>query len=188
MAQHSTKIIDILLKIDNSEKQICLLKTIIGLVLRSPEELCAHNEQLFQKLFNMINNQNNQAIVENILWLQSSLLELQISEQQLELAINVCLKYNTVQIFVSCLDSSEERVLLEALRGITTLTSISEFREQLFADKKLNNNLFAMLAKIINQIKEQKFTQYMIEIETSLTEVLSLITEQGDDIEDQARK
>jgi len=88
---------------------------------------------------------------------------------------------------VSCLNSSEERVLLEALRGITTLTSISEFREQLFADKQLNKNLFAMLAKIINHIKEQRFTQYMIEIETSLTEVLSLITEQGDDIEDKAR-
>eukprot|EP00351_Strombidinopsis_sp_SopsisLIS2011_P004739 CAMPEP_0116872064 /NCGR_PEP_ID=MMETSP0463-20121206/2704_1 /TAXON_ID=181622 /ORGANISM="Strombidinopsis sp, Strain SopsisLIS2011" /LENGTH=37 /DNA_ID= /DNA_START= /DNA_END= /DNA_ORIENTATION= len=36
-------------------------------------------------------------------------------------------------------------------------------------------------------IKEKVFVSYMLEIETALTEVFSLITEEGDEIEEMAR-
>jgi len=73
-------------------------------------------------------------VTENVLWLQCTLLELNLSESQTEKAIQMSIDHKTAQIFVANLKSGNERIVLQALKGLATMAAIPEFRPTLLID------------------------------------------------------
>ena len=61
-------------------KRNALVKTLAYLVLRAPEELCQMDPSIMGNFFALANEIDDDDIIENILWLQSSLVEINCSE------------------------------------------------------------------------------------------------------------
>lgn len=70
----------------DKDKKITLLKTIIQLAIKIPEQICDLNVEIFGKLFRFaveFEDQNDtNDIKECVLWLQTTILELNESESQ----------------------------------------------------------------------------------------------------------
>jgi hypothetical protein len=70
------------------DKKIVFIKSIIQSVLRIPEQLCDSNPSFFGHLFSMATSlpqdkkykSEVEDITENVLWLQTTLLELNLSD------------------------------------------------------------------------------------------------------------
>ena len=73
-------------------------------------------------------------ITENVLWLQTTLLELNLSDSQTQKAINLCIQFNTAPILVKCLANKNERIILQALKGLGTMSTLQEFKEILLLE------------------------------------------------------
>ena len=81
------------------DKKIVYIKSIIQAVLRIPEQICDTNPQFFGQLFNMAVDikpgsqyrAELEDITENVLWLQTTLLELNLSDSQNHKAIQLCI-------------------------------------------------------------------------------------------------
>ena len=62
-------------------KRNALVKTLVYLVLRAPEELSTLDHNIMGNFFALANEINDDDIKENILWLQKSLVEINCSEE-----------------------------------------------------------------------------------------------------------
>ena len=97
------KLFNSVLKMD---KKITLIKAFIQIALRVPNIICEKNAEVFGNLFMLAQNveclkeQDRVDIEESILWLQSTLLELRNSDEQMDRAITMCLKLKTADHFV----------------------------------------------------------------------------------------
>lgn len=112
-------------------------------------------------------------ITENVLWLQTTLLELNLSDTQSQKAIQLCIEYQTAPILVKCLSNKNERIILQALKGLGTMSALPEFKQILLLE--LGDKLFVSLAEIINK-RMPTFVNYKLEIETNIVAMLSQIT------------
>ena len=82
-------------EIKQMDKRIVYIKSIIQSVLRIPEQICDHNPEFFGQLFQMAIDIPETAkyraeledITENVLWLQTTLLELNLSDSQSSKAV-----------------------------------------------------------------------------------------------------
>jgi len=68
------------------------------------------------------------------------------------------------------LSNQNERIILQALKGLGTMSTLSEFKEILLLE--LGDKLFVSLADIINK-RLPTFKQYKLEIETNIAVMLS---------------
>lgn len=80
------------------------------------------------------------------------------------------IEHKTAQSFVANLKSANERIVLQALKGLATMASIAEFRPTLLIDQA--DKLFVSIAEIINT-NIRGFKKYQLEIETSIVTMLA---------------
>ncbi len=85
----------------------------------------------------------------------------------------MCVQFKTAPVLVKCLKSKNERILLQALKGLCTMSTLSDFRQILLLE--LGDTLFVSLAEIINK-RLQHFNKYKLEIETQIVCLLAQIT------------
>ena len=68
-----------------------LVKTVTYLLLKAPQELINVDVEIYEQLFAMTEKfKENEEIFESIIWMQSTLLEVNSSEEQHAKAINIC--------------------------------------------------------------------------------------------------
>ena len=115
----SASLLALFTKIESLDKKIVYIKSIIQAVLRIPEHICDHNPEFFGQLFQMAigvdslkHQEEIEDITENVLWLQTTLLELNISESQSSKAVELCVNYKTAPILCKCLEQKNERIVL----------------------------------------------------------------------------
>jgi len=68
------------------------------------------------------------------------------------------------------LSNQNERIILQALKGLGTMSTLQEFKEILLLE--LGDKLFVSLADIINK-RMPSFHLYKLEIETNIAVMLS---------------
>ena len=74
--------IDLIRNMDESEtKRLSLIKTLVYLVLKAPEELTTVDSTIFGKFFQLAVDINDDQVTENILWLQAALIEMNSSDE-----------------------------------------------------------------------------------------------------------
>ena len=67
---------------DNAKKRNALLTTLIYLMLKAPEELLQVDKNIIQSIFALAELiEGDDDVKENVLWLQSALIEINISEE-----------------------------------------------------------------------------------------------------------
>ena len=67
---------------DNATKRNALLTTLIYLMLKAPEELLQVDKNIIQSIFALAELiEGDDDVKENVLWLQSALIEINISEE-----------------------------------------------------------------------------------------------------------
>ena len=105
-------------------KRNALIKTLVYLVLKAPDELCKVDASVFGELFKLAVSLEDNEITENILWLQSALLEIKSSEEQHAKAIEICTEFKSAHLYLQCLQSNCEAIVLQALKGLKSLAAI----------------------------------------------------------------
>ena len=105
-------------------KRNALIKTLVYLVLKAPDELCKVDASVFGELFKLAVSLDDNEITENILWLQSALLEIKSSEEQHAKAIEICTEFKSAHLYLQCLQSNCEAIVLQALKGLKSLAAI----------------------------------------------------------------
>ena len=81
-SQYNSQIIELLKTSPIIEKKVALFKMMVYLALSIPLELCQSKPDVFGSMFDLANNQTNHEIIENVLWLVSSMLSIKESEEQ----------------------------------------------------------------------------------------------------------
>lgn len=104
-------------------------------------------------------------------------MQLQSEGPQLQKAIKLCLDLRSGEIFVKCLSSQNERIVLQALKGLSTMAALPEFRPTLLIDQ--GDKLFSALADILTKRVRTQFKLLTLEIETELCNFLALVTSSG---------
>jgi hypothetical protein len=80
--QHAATLIQLIHDMsDEPVKRLSIIKTMIYLMLRAPEELMAIDMEHYGKFFELATVLNDAKVTENILWLQTSLVEVNRSEE-----------------------------------------------------------------------------------------------------------
>ena len=64
---------------ENPDKRNALFSTLIYLMLKAPEELFTVDKQILAEIFMLATEIDDDDIKENLLWLQSSLIEINLS-------------------------------------------------------------------------------------------------------------
>ena len=112
MEQHAESLNELIVRISEQTKKATLAKTLIYLILRAPERLCSLEPRIFGKIFEMATNQDDPEITENVLWLQSSLIELKSSDGQYQHAVELCHQFKSAEIYASCIKQSSGPTVL----------------------------------------------------------------------------
>ena len=118
--------------------------------------------------------QDDQEIVENVLWLQCSLIELKSSEEQYQLAVELCHQFKSAEIYAKCIQHVHGPIVLQAMKGLTSLAEIPQFKPKILID--LGDTIFPALASIISK-KLATFDECAEEIESEAVSFLAQITE-----------
>ena len=164
--QHAEQMIELVKHMDESPvKRLILIKTMVYLVIRAPQELSKIDSHIFGKLFEVASEINDEEISENLLWLQTSLLEINSSEEQHLKAIEICTEFKSANVYTRCIGSENEAIVLQALKGLTSLAAIPQFKAIILID--IGDELFPALAQIIST-RLATFTLCPLEIETEL--------------------
>ena len=71
-------------------------------------------------------------MIENILWMATSLCEQKVANQNFESIIDIMMQNQIIMIIWKSLSSKEERIILQALKLLTKLSSEDKFRSNLF--------------------------------------------------------
>jgi len=66
---------------DEPFKRLSIIKTMVYLILRAPEELMTVDTAIFGKFFELATDIDDDEVTENILWLQASLVEINSSNE-----------------------------------------------------------------------------------------------------------
>lgn len=174
MEEHADSLYDLIVEITEQTKRATLAKTLIYLILKAPERLCSLEPRLFGKVFEMAINQEDPEITENVLWLQSSLIELKSSDEQYQHAVELCHQFKSAEIYSKCIQYAHGPIVLQALKGLTSLASIPQFRPKILID--LGDTIFQALAQIVSK-RLKSFGEDASEIENEVVQFLSQITE-----------
>ena len=126
-----------------------------------------------RRLFQLALESDCEEIIENISWLQSSILQLEGSDEQIFNTLQLCKENNTAAIFTSCISSSNEKIVLLSLKGLATMAVLEEFRHDILVVQ--GEELFIKLAEIVTT-RLQEYKICPLEIETALAELLTLLT------------
>ena len=130
-----------------------------------------HNPMIFQRLFGITKDQrSDSSMIENILWMATSLCEQKVANQNFESIIDIMMQNQIIMIIWKSLSSKEERIILQALKLLTKLSSEGKFRSNLFQ----HDELFDVIKEI--SISTSSLKKYEIEIQTALCECLDQIT------------
>ena len=112
-SEYAEPLIDLIKAMENSpSKRLSLIKTMVYLILKAPEELCTIDSAIFGKFFQLAVDMNDDQVIENMLWLQASLIEINTSEDQHMRAIEMCTEFKSAQIYAKCLSSDKEPIVL----------------------------------------------------------------------------
>ena len=109
-------------------------------------------------------------MIENILWMATSLCEQKVANQNFESIIEIMMQNQIIMIIWKSLSSKEERIILQALKLLTKLSTEDKFRSNLFQ----HDELFDVIKEI--SISTSSLKKYEIEIQTALCECLDKIT------------
>ena len=100
-ANYAPKLIDLIKQMENSKsKRLSLIKTLVYLTLKAPDELSTIDQGIFGQLFRLALEVKDEQVTENMLWLQSALIEMNSSEEQHLRAIELCTEFKSAQIYV----------------------------------------------------------------------------------------
>ena len=66
---------------DSPSKRLSLIKTLVYLILKAPDELANIDPAIFGQFFKLAVDIKDDNVIENILWLQSALIEIDSSEE-----------------------------------------------------------------------------------------------------------
>ena len=66
---------------DSPSKRLSLIKTLVYLILKAPDELSNIDQAIFGQFFKLAVDIKDDNVIENILWLQSALIEIDSSEE-----------------------------------------------------------------------------------------------------------
>jgi hypothetical protein len=80
---------------DEPVKRLSIIKTMIYLMLRAPEELMTVDTAIFGRFFKLATDIKDDGVTENILWLQASLVEINSSPEQHLKAIEICTEFKS---------------------------------------------------------------------------------------------
>lgn len=84
LQKHGNQLFGLVESMADKDKKVILIKTIIQLVIKIPEQICSLNVQIFGKLFQLAlefeNQEDTNDVKECVLWLQTTILELSQSE------------------------------------------------------------------------------------------------------------
>ena len=155
-------------------KRNALIKTLVYLVLKAPEELSTVDANIFGDLFKLAVELDDNEVTENILWLQSAILEINSSDEQHQRAIEICTEFRSAHVYLRSLSSACEGIVLQALKGLKSLAAIPQFKAIILID--IGDELFPALARIISQ-RLSGFEDCPLEIEVELVGFLAQITE-----------
>ena len=174
-SEYAIPLIDLIKDMDDSpSKRLSLIKTMVYLILKAPEELATIDSAIFGKFFQLAVDVNDDQVIENMLWLQASLIEINSSEDQHMRAIEMCTEFKSAQIYANCLSSDNEAIVLQALKGLKSLAAIPQFKAIILID--IGDQLFPSLAQILST-RLATFTLCPLEIEVELIGFLAQITE-----------
>ena len=90
---------------ENPSKRNALFSTLVYLMLKAPEEFFQVEKDILGGIFGLAMTIDDDDIKENLLWLQSSLIEIDFSEDQHEKAIELCTEFKSAQVFLANLKS-----------------------------------------------------------------------------------
>ena len=142
-------LIDLIKNMQNSRsKRLSLIKTLVYLTLKAPNELCTIDPEVFGLFFNLALEINDEQVTENMLWLQYAMIEIFSSDEQRSRAIELCTQFKSAQIYVKCLESSNEAIVLQSLKGLKALAAIPQFKAIILID--VGDQLFPCLAEILS--------------------------------------
>ena len=111
--QHAVTLIELMQSMDESPgKRLALTKTMVYLILKAPEELVTVDSAVFGRFFEMAAQSADDEIIENILWLQEALIEMNSSEEQRNKAIELCTDFRSAHLYAKCLKESESELIV----------------------------------------------------------------------------
>ena len=80
----------------------------------------------------------------------------------------MCTEFQSAQLYAQCLHSENEKIVLQAVKGLKALAAIPKFKAIILID--IGDDLFPTLAKILSSSRMSTFTEYNLEIEVELIE------------------
>ena len=84
----------------------------VYLILKAPEELITVDSTIFGRFFEMASQSQDDEVVENILWLQEALIEINSSEEQRNKAIELCTDFRSAHLYAKCLKESKSELIV----------------------------------------------------------------------------
>lgn len=137
-------IIEQIYETKDRDRRVSLLKVLVNLILKASDELSS-NSQLFKKVFEIATDErSDESMVENVLWFATSLCEESVFNQHFNLIIFNMLDNNIIGIICNSLESKQERIILQALKLLTKLADVDDFRPELFVSSSVFQRLKAI--------------------------------------------
>lgn len=121
-------IVNVIFATPEHNKRISVLKELINLILEASDEL-AHNQEVLQKVLEFTTSErSDDDMVENVLWMATSLLEQNQFNDNFSLFVSNMMENYVIDIIEKCLNSSNGRIVLQTLKLATKLSYDKCFR------------------------------------------------------------
>eukprot|EP00354_Favella_ehrenbergii_P007713 CAMPEP_0170476992 /NCGR_PEP_ID=MMETSP0123-20130129/18334_1 /TAXON_ID=182087 /ORGANISM="Favella ehrenbergii, Strain Fehren 1" /LENGTH=141 /DNA_ID=CAMNT_0010748439 /DNA_START=147 /DNA_END=572 /DNA_ORIENTATION=- len=140
-----TKTIELIRSMQKSTaKRNSLFTTLVYLMLKAPQEMVKVDQAFIGAIFALTSDIDDDDIKENLLWLQSAIIEVNTSDEQHANSIDLCTEFKSAQTYLECLKSTNEIIVLQAIKGLKTLAAIPQFKAIILID--IGDELFMHLA------------------------------------------
>ena len=167
LGSHIETIVAVIYKTEDKNRRVSLLKELIHMILEVSVQI-GGNVELIKQMFEIAKNQkSDESMIENILWMATSMSIQNQFHEVFGTIVENMMGNQIILIIWKALSSTQERIILQALKLITSLCSHDKFRSQLYLQPEVLQQILQISKSI------DKYRHYKIEIQTALCECLN---------------